>query len=336
MTVDVHAHVIVPEMLRDAGGRESWRPAVRTDGGVQVVGFGGREIRSAVHEFVDADRIVAAQARAGIDHTVLSPWVPLLFSELPAEEALSRCRIQNEGLATLVDSHPTRISALGCVPLQAPELAASELETLDASGSLAGIEVPASVGGVYLGDSRFEPVWDAAERAGALVFVHPTTRGLGVRALEEGYLWNTVGNPLETTISAAHMTMAGVMERHPGLRVLLAHAGGALLSLRGRLTHAHGFQAQARSRLTESPIASMRRFHYDTVTHDPDLLRELIAFVGPDRVLVGSDYPFDMGDPAPVETVRSAGLEPQAEKAVLDGNAHRLLAASASMSQATT
>ena len=116
-------------------------------------------------------------------------------------------------------------------------------------GRLSGVEVAASVDGDYLGHDRFADFWAAAEETRALVFVHPTTRGFGIEALNDYYLWNTAGNPLETTITAAHMVMAGVLERHPDLRVLLAHAGGAILALRGRLRHSHSFQPDARSRL---------------------------------------------------------------------------------------
>jgi aminocarboxymuconate-semialdehyde decarboxylase len=185
--------------------------------------------------------------------------------------------------------------------------------------------VAASVRGVFLGDDRFEPFWEAAEATGALVFVHPTTRGFDSPAFQDYYLWNTVANPLETATTAAHMVVAGVMERHPDLRVLLAHGGGALLAVRGRMRHAHGFQPQAKSRLRESPEDSIRRFHFDTLTHDDALLRALIEFAGPDRVLLGSDYPFDMGDARHVDTVRALGLAPDVEAAILAGNAERIL-----------
>jgi aminocarboxymuconate-semialdehyde decarboxylase len=323
-TTDFHAHVIVPEITRDAAPSEGWRPRVYREEGAQVVELGDRPIRSAVGEFVDVGRIVEAQEAAGIERTVLCPWVPLLFYDAEPEEGLRRCRLQNEALEALVRSRPDRLGALGAVPLQEPELAAAELDRLMIRGGLGGVEVAASVRGAYLGDDRFEPFWDAAERTGALVFIHPTTRGFEVPALSDYYLWNSVGNPFETTIAAAHMVMAGVLERHPGLRVLLAHGGGALLALRGRLRHAHSFQPQARARLAESPEESIRRFHFDTVTHDPELLRALIAFAGPDRVLLGSDYPFDMGDPAAVATVRGLGLAREAEAAILAGNAERL------------
>jgi aminocarboxymuconate-semialdehyde decarboxylase len=324
MTTDFHAHVIVPEISRDADPSEDWRPHVYREDGSQVVELGGRPIRSAVGEFVDVDRIIEAQLAAGIERTVLCPWVPLLFYDVEPDEGLRRCRIQNDALAALARSHGERIAALGAVPLQEPALAAGELEGLMAGGGLAGVEVAASVRGVYLGDDRFEPFWSAAESTGALVFVHPTTRGFEVPALADYYLWNTVGNPFETTIAAAHMVMAGLLERRPRLRVVLAHGGGALPALRGRLRHAHSFQPQARQRLRESPEQSIRRFCFDTVTHDPELLRALIAFAGPEQVLLGSDYPFDMGDPAAVATVRGLGLSPEAEAAILAGNAERL------------
>jgi aminocarboxymuconate-semialdehyde decarboxylase len=323
VTFDVHAHVIVPEITGD----EAWQPRVlRDDGGAQVVEMGGRQIRAAVSEFVDIDGILAAQDQAGVDRVLLCPWVPLLYYDAEPDDGLARARIQNDALTRLVGVQPERVAALGAAPLQAPELAATELRALMEGGVLSGVEVAASVRGVFLGDDRFEPFWDAAEGTGALVFVHPTTRGFDSPAFQDYYLWNTVGNPLETATAAAHMVMAGVMERHPGLRVLLAHGGGALLALRGRLRHAHGFQPQARSRLSESPEDSIRRFYFDTLTHDGALLQALIDYVGHEHVLLGSDYPFDMGDARHVDTVRALGLAPDVEQAVLGGNAERLLA----------
>ena len=321
MTFDVHAHVIVPEITGD----EDWSPRVwRDDAGSQVVELGGNQIRAAVAEFVDIDGILAAQDEAGVDSVLLCPWVPLLYYDADPDEGLARARIQNDALAGLVRKHRDRVAALGAVPLQDPELCADEL--VGVMQHLSGVEVAASVRGVFLGDDRFEPFWEAAETTGALVFVHPTTRGFDSPAFQDYYLWNTVANPLETAITAAHMVMAGVMERHPRLRVLLAHGGGALLAVRGRLRHAHKFQPQARSRLHESPDVAIRRFYFDTLTHDDKLLRALIDYVGPEHVLLGSDYPFDMGDARHVDTVRRLGLAPDVEQAVLGGNAERLLA----------
>jgi aminocarboxymuconate-semialdehyde decarboxylase len=292
--VDAHAHVIVPGV----GAEVSWRD------GVQVVEFGGREIRSAVREFVDLGQILEEQDRAGVDLVVVCPWVNLLGRETER---------QNQALAGMVGP---RVAALGTVDLRRPD----DLRELMADGRLAGVEVAASVDGAYLGHERFRDFWGAAEETRALVFVHPTTRGLALPVMEEHYLWNTVGNPLETTITAAHVVMAGVLDEHPDLRILLAHGGGALPALRGRLAHEQTFHPPGRD-----VLAAIRRFHVDTVVHDVDVLRGLVDFFGVERVVCGSDYPFDMGVERPAEIVRTLGLSDNEEAAVLGGNALRLL-----------
>jgi aminocarboxymuconate-semialdehyde decarboxylase len=323
--VDVHAHVIVPAITRAADPADGWRPDVRRQAGAHVVGLGGRTIRSALGEFVDAQRILDEAAAAGVDRLVLSPWVNLLPYELDLAAAVRACRVQNDALAGLCAAHPDRVAALGAVPLQDPPTAVGELEALMAAPGMGGAEVAASVAGVPLGDDRFLPFWEAAEDLGAVILVHPTTRGFDLPALERYYLWNTVGNPLETAVAGAHLVMAGALERFPRLRLVLAHGGGALAAVRGRLRKAHSFQPQARERLAESPDASLRRLYYDTVTHDADLLRALVDWAGADHVLLGSDRPFDMGADDPVGEVRALGLDPAAERAVLGGTAAALL-----------
>jgi aminocarboxymuconate-semialdehyde decarboxylase len=322
--LDAHAHVIVSELLAGDDPAEAWRPRVRWVGERQSVEFGDATISSAVDEFVELETILANQRRRGIEHVLLSPWVPLLFGGAPMPDALARCRLQNAGLARLRALAPDRVSVLGAVPLQDPASAAAELVQLMSTGTFAGVEVTASVGGAYLGDARFAPFWAAAEASSALVFVHPTTRGFADPVFAQDYLWNLVGNPFETTIAAAHLVMGGTMARYPGLRVLLAHAGGAIVALRGRLRHGHAAAVAGRA-LDTAPDELIGRFYFDTITHDPALLAALVEAVGAERVLLGSDYPFDMADPDPVGTVRAAALGPLAQAAVLWGNAARLL-----------
>jgi aminocarboxymuconate-semialdehyde decarboxylase len=292
--VDVHAHVIVPGL----GAETEWVD------GQQVVRFGGREIRSAVREFVDVGRILEEQDRVGVDAVVLCPWVNLCGRETAR---------QNEALAGLVGD---RVACLGTIDPERPD----ELRELMADGRLSGVEVPASVGGRYLGHDAFRDFWAAAEETGALIFVHPTTKGFADPVFEEHYLWNTVGNPLETTITAAHLVLSGVMDEHPRLRVLLAHGGGAILALLGRLAHEQSFHGPGRD-----VRAAVRRFLFDTVVHDGDVLRALLDFAGAERILCGSDYPFDMGAERPAELVRALGLPADEEAAILGGNALRLL-----------
>lgn len=328
IAIDAHAHVIVPEMLREAAPDETWRPTVTRRDGAQVVELDGRSIRSAVDEMVDLDMMLDTLERRGTASVVLSPWVPLLFSDVDAVEALHRCRLQNDGLARMHRRQPERVSALGAVPLQDPDLAAAELHALMGTGDFAGVEVTASINGSYLGDPRFEPFWSAAEERDALVFVHPTTRGFAAPAFAEHYLWNLVGNPMETTLAAAHLVLSGTMDRHRRLRVLLAHGGGAIVALGGRLRHGqeHIEAAGPRPAAPEQTVdAVIRRFLFDTVTHDPRLLADLVGHVGADRVLLGSDYPFDMADRDPVATVRAAGLDDAVQAAVVGGNAAREL-----------
>src|SRR5579864_8222247 len=145
MAIDVHAHVVVPEVLRDAAPAEAWRPVLRRIDGRRVIEFWGRRIGSMVNEFVELDRILATQERAGIDHVVLCPWVPLLSYDVDPDEGLRRCRLQNQGLARMRAARPDRVSVLGAVPLQDPELAAAQLGELMASGSFAGVEITTSV-----------------------------------------------------------------------------------------------------------------------------------------------------------------------------------------------
>ncbi len=231
MIIDAHRHVIVPEMTARSVP-EAWRPALRTKDGRRVVGFRGRELTSAVGEFSDVEIMLADAAVTGIGHLLLSPWISLVPVDAPPDEARLVCRVQNESLARLVAAHPGRLSAVGAVSVQDPALAARELADLMTVPGLHGVEIPSSVGGRYLGDDFFLPFWAAAEDTGALVFIHPSTRGFGIPVLDGYYLWNSVGNPLETAVTAAHIAVAGVLERFPRLRILLAHGGGALPVLR--------------------------------------------------------------------------------------------------------
>jgi aminocarboxymuconate-semialdehyde decarboxylase len=288
MVVDAHAHVIVPGLGADV----AWHD------GRQIVSYGGRSIRSALREFADVSRIVEEQDRAGVDVVVLAPWVNLCGVEVER---------QNETLASYVSD---RVWALGTATT------ADELVALMRDGRLSGVEIPATF---MLGDS-FDELCSAAEETGALVFVHPSTRGFALPVMDEHYLWNTLGNPFETTVSAARFVLSGAARRHPEARILLAHGGGVLPALRGRLAH------EAAVHETGIDVrAEIRRFLVDTVVHDLELLRGLVDFFGADRVLLGSDYPFDMGVDRPAEIVRALGLPPEDEALVLGGNAARLL-----------
>ena len=288
MIVDAHAHVIVPGL----GAAVEW------DDRGQIVRYQGREIRSALREFSDIGRIVEEQNEAGVDVVVLSPWVNLCGVEVER---------QNEALASYVSD---RVWAFGTA--ETPE----QLVELMADGRLCGVEVPAS----FLADDSFDDFCSAAEETGALVFVHPSTRGFALPVMEEHYLWNTLGNPFETTVSAARFILSGMADRHPDAHILLAHGGGVLPALRGRLAHEQEIREDGRD-----VLAAIASFYVDTVVHDADVLRGLVDFFGADHVLLGSDYPFDMGVERPAEIVRALGLGMEEEAKILGGNAVGLL-----------
>jgi aminocarboxymuconate-semialdehyde decarboxylase len=294
--VDVHAHVIVPGF-----GAE-----VRWDEQGQVVEIDGRQIRSAVRDFVDLPKILEEQDAAGVEKVVLCPFVGMLDRE-PER--------QNEALAGL---RSDRVAVLGTCPLDRPEL----LRELMADGRFAGVEVAASSGGDYPGHERFRDFWAAAEETAAIVFVHPTTNAFPQPVFQEHHLFNLVGNPVETTLAAAHLVLNGVMDAHPNLKVVLAHGGGAVTTLRGRLQHAQTFKPPG-----IDVVAAIERFYFDTVVFDSGVLRALIDFAGADRVLLGSDYPFDMGDAHPAGIVRELGLRAEDEAKILGGNYERLASA---------
>jgi aminocarboxymuconate-semialdehyde decarboxylase len=325
MNVDCHCHVIPAGMLTNAVPDE-WRPALRLADGRQVVSFRGKQLNSVTGEFADVSVMLEQAEAAGVSHLLLSPWVMLLPVQAELAVAQRICRIQNESLAAAAASHPAgRVLALGAVPLQNPEAAAAELAHLMTLPGLRGVEVPASVAGRYLGGEEFLPFWSAAAGTGAVVFLHPTTSGLGIAALDGHYLWNSVGNPLETAIAAAQLVVGGVLDRFPRLTVLLAHGGGALLALRGRLRRAFAVRPEARPDGVADPDLTLRLLYYDSLTHDQSLLRDLVRFAGPEHVLLGSDRPFDMGADKPVDDICSLGLSRPNEQLLLGGNAARLL-----------
>ncbi len=323
MITDTHCHVIVEEMTQ-AGVPDRWRPVISREGGRYQLSFRGHDIDAIIAEFTDVAVMLGQAEQTGVGHLLLSPWINLVPVDAGPDEARLICQVQNDALAAAAAAHPGRISAVGAVALQDPALAARQLADLMTVPGLTGVEIPGSVAGRYLGDDFFLPFWEAAEDTGALVFIHPASRGLGLPPLEDYYLWNSVGNPMETAITAAHMVMAGVLERYPRLRVLLAHGGGALPIVRGRLRRSFAMRPEPQARLAAGPDDSLRRFYYDTVTHDRGLLADLVAYAGPGQVLLGSDRPFDMSTDHPVEDVRALGLG-DGEEAILSGNAARLL-----------
>jgi aminocarboxymuconate-semialdehyde decarboxylase len=242
------------------------------------------------------------------------------------------CRAANRAIADLVTARPDRLLGLGLVPLQHPDLCVEALEDAVLAHGLAGVEISshapavtepaAGRRGIELSDERLDPFWARAEQLGAVVFLHPFGCTLDER-LDRFYLSNTVGQPVENAVALSHLVFGGVLDRHPGLRIVAAHGGGYLPTYLGRSDHAWRVRPEARG-CRDLPSSYLSRIWFDSLVHTPDALRRLIEVVGADRVLLGSDYPFDMGVEDPVAHLAAAGLPADQTAAVAGGNAVRL------------
>ena len=233
--------------------------------------------------------------------------------------------LQNEEIAAVVRRHPGRFLGLGAVPLQAPQAAADELKRAMTQLGLRGAMIGTHVNGRNLDDRALDPFWAEAESLGAFIFVHPHRPARRAERLGAYYMKNFVGLPFETTIAGACLVFGGVLERYPALKICLSHGGGFVPYQAGRFQHGYDVRPEAKVNLPDGPAASIGRLYFDTLVHAKSTLEFLIGTAGPDRVLLGSDYPFDMGNLDCVARVRAAAIEPAARDLILGGYAESVL-----------
>jgi len=326
MNIDVHAHIIPPEALREVNPADAWRPRVFRDAeGRQKVDHAGRVVGSTPREFVHIESILQEQQAAAVDILVLSPWTSLFNYDLPAEECRRTCLLQNEAIARIVRDHPRQLAGLGAVPLQDAQLAAREAEYIVRDLGLHGVEIGTNVNGTYLGDEKLLPFWERIAALDTFIFVHPMP-GIGGPLMRQFELWNLFGNPSETGLATASLIFGGVLERFSSLKICMAHGGGVMPYIIGRLDR--GFQvrpAAKEAKITRPPSTYLQQLYFDTITHSADALRYLVRVVGADHVLLGSDYPFDMGYDRPRDWVDRLGLPADESNAILGATTARLL-----------
>jgi aminocarboxymuconate-semialdehyde decarboxylase len=314
MIYDVHAHC-VPAALIDlikADGHRFGIDVVEGEKGRGVV-FNGRVTAGPLRPFLtERTRRIEMMDRSGVDVQVLASWIDMTGYALEGPSGAAYSRRLNEIIAEEAASAPDRFLAIGTVPLQAPEAAAEELRFLVRSLGMIGVEIATTVDGVDLDQAGLDVFWAAAEELGCLVLIHPYQPLGGVQW--RNHMDNMVGRPAETTVAIGNLMLSGVFDRHPGLEIVLVHGGGFLPFQLGRLDH--GFRMvphlAARS-ATRSPAEIGRTLYYDTVLHSPQAIAALISLVGVERVLLGSDYPFEMGDLDPLTTLRATPGVGQAE-----------------------
>ena len=240
-----------------------------------------------------------------------------------AEPALAEtfAMIQNEQIAAQVRAKPERFAGLATLPMQSPAAAAKELRRAVQSLGLRGAMLGSHVDGRNLDDPEFEQIWEVADELGVLIFIHPQ-KAAGADRTKSYYLSNLIGNPLDTTIAAASLVFGGVFQRHPTLKVLLSHGGGFTPYQVGRFIHGWEVRKEAKVHLPVSPEEDFGRFYYDTLTHSQHTLKSLIEWVGPAKVLFGTDFPFDMGEFDCADRVKDLRLPRQDEALILgDGTA---------------
>ena len=326
LTVDLHCHMYVPAAA-DAVAEVF---DMETDGLHRFSNRATRDVNArqseTIHEqLTSVERRLEDMDRMGIDVQAVSP-VPLqYYYALPRELGRTATQLINDEIAAVAAAHPDRFVGLGGLPMQDPQMAVKELERVMGDLGFKGIELCTNVNGEELSTERFRPVFAKAEALGALVFLHPNGFSDGGR-LADHYFINVIGNPLDSTVAVSHLIFDGVLDRFPGLKICVAHGGGFLPAYSGRIDHAHAAREDCRRAIENPPGDYLRRLYFDTVVFTEHQLEYLASLYGSDHIVLGTDYPFDMGMYDPVGFVEGAAALTDADReAIVGGNAARLL-----------
>ncbi|MEU1510974.1 amidohydrolase family protein [Streptomyces sp. NPDC005811] len=323
--VDFHGHLAVPaaaDLVAGAPGLAAELAAEQRAHSPASLAVNRAQLERLRPRLTDVSARLADLDAMGVDVQVVGP-MPMHHHWTDRTTAARLARTVDEAVAAHCALAPKRLYGLGTVPLQHPDLAVAALEHAVTDLGLYGVSVSTSVAGRELADPAHDPVWAAAEDLGAVVFVHPWGCSLGER-LATHYLGNTVGQPVETTVALSRLIFTGVLDRFPRLKLVAAHGGGYLPTYIGRSDHAWRVREDARG-CAEPPSAYLRRMWFDALVYTPRALRHLVEEVGADRVVLGTDHPFDMGVDDPLARLDAAGLAPADRAAVAGGNALDLL-----------
>jgi aminocarboxymuconate-semialdehyde decarboxylase len=327
MNIDVHAHYVPPDSLNVASeiGRRHGLKLEKNERGRDIVTRDGRPLLTQLKaEFSDLDLRLSIMDHQGVDMQAISPASSYFFYWMPVSEGLEFARWLNDSLAEAVAKHPQRLVALASVPMQDSAKAAAELERAMTKLGLRGAEIASNIGGRYFDDPGFDPFWEAAQALDAVIFVHPN-QVVGADRMKEFNLANLIGNPTDTSLAFAKLIFGGVLERFPRLKFLLAHAGGFLPYTWGRLDRGYRIQDSSTAKISKSPGEYLKLLYFDTITHSRMALEYLVANFGADHVLLGSDYPYDMGDPEPVTALAASGIDSEKIIRIANTNACKLL-----------
>jgi aminocarboxymuconate-semialdehyde decarboxylase len=329
LTIDLHCHALTLAVENLVAGRQEKQAeadlSTRSMGHPSVAHNNAVMLPKAFPKLTQIGARLADMDAMGIDVQVISPSPTQYYYWADYELASQLTSVQNEAIAALVGAHPERLAGLATVALQHPQLAAEQLKHAVKALGLRGVEISSSVNGRELSDPALKPFWAAAQELGALIFLHPFGTTLGERVTSY-YLVNTIGQPLETTIALSHLIFGGVLDNHPGLKIIAAHGGGYLPTYSGRSDHAFAVRPEAAVNARIKPSEHLKRIWFDSVVYEPAALRTLIDHVGVSQIVVGTDYPFDMGNYDIHGLIAAtAGLSEEERAAILGGNAARLI-----------
>ena len=324
VTIDMHSHVMVPEAaaLTQPHVDLSKVPLAHfaTD---NTKALNRKQEADRRPNMVDVAVRLADMDAAGIDVQVIMPPPPQCTYTVPLDIGIKAARIVNAGLASFAAQKPERFVAIGTVPMQDGKAAAAELERSMREDGMKGAHILTSVNGLELSNPEFAPFWAKAEELGAVILIHPNGFTEAAR-MTRFYFNNVLGNPLETTLALHYLIFDGVLERHPGLKLIAVHGGGYLAGYSGRIDHAYGARSDVRGTLPQLPTTYLKRVFVDSVVFTPHQLRHLVEVFGPDKVLMGTDYPYDMAESDPVGHLASAGLDTTTFAKIAGGNAKSL------------
>ena len=324
--IDVHTH-IVPEKFpsyRGKGRDVPWPSMADAHACHKHVMISGKLYRTVSDGSWSVPRRIEQMSEMRVTRQVLSPMPELLSYWLPLDDAKVLIRYLNEQIAEMLQAAPERFVGLGCVPLQDTDSAIGELQFLKSDLNFPGVEIASHVNGVSIGDARFEPFFAAAERLGAAIFVH-ALRPAGQERIVGAFPEQAVCFPGDVALACASMITGGIASRHPKLRIAFSHGGGTMSILMPRLVHAWNNFPKAKESLQESPATIARRFYYDELVFEPNAVRFLVETFGESQIVVGTDYPFALGDWKPLETLKTSGLEERVLTGITSANARRFL-----------
>jgi aminocarboxymuconate-semialdehyde decarboxylase len=324
--IDVHNHV-VPENFPAYAGKGAnvpWPSMAEAHACHRHVMISGKVYRTVADGCWSAPRRIEDMGKMGVARQAISPMPELLSYWLPLEDAKVMVRYLNEQIAAMIALSPKNFIGLGAVPLQDVDSSLRELEFVMQKLKFAGVEIASHVNGISIGDPRFEPFFAACENIGAAVFVH-ALRPAGMERIVGAFSEQAVLFPNEIAIACASMITGGVAARHPKLRIAFSHGGGTMSILLPRLVHAWNMVQKTKESLTESPVVTAKRFYYDNVLFDADSIKFLVNRFGAGQVLVGSDYPFALGEQDPLGMLRKAGLDEKTVALIGSTNAKRFL-----------